>query len=482
MDSIDGEIKAINPDSMGFDDKEAIKTLVVNLLNIIEKQGKAIEELRKENQSLKDEINRLKGEKGMPNIKPNVPRKENDVFVPPPKSSKNEWKKGSKKQRVKIDRVEYVRVDRSTLPPDAEHKGYRPVVKQNIKFETDNVEYRLERYYSRGEGRTYEAELPDGVNKNGEFEAGLTGFVTNLYFACRVPEKKIWKVLAEAGIIISEGQISNILTKINKEEFTREKEDIFEAGMKCADHFHIDDAGARHRGVNHHVQVVCTALFSVFFITRKKNRDTIMELLGLGKDEKIDKVMMSDDARQFWDVAVAHALCWIHEIRHYRKLNPLLNYHRLKLRSFLTEIWEFYEHLKEYKKDPTEERKEFLEQRFNELFSTKTGYQELDERIALTREKREKLLLVLDHPEIPLHNNPAEIALREFVIKKKVSYGTRSEDGRIAWENMMTLLDTCRKLDVSFYDYLKDRFSGKCVMPNLATIISQRASTNSTVY
>lgn len=107
-------------------------------------------------------------------------------------------------------------------------------------------------------------------------------------------------------------------------------------------------------------------------------------------------------------------------------MNPLLEYHRLKLHGFLKEIWEFYERLKEYKKNPDMRQKEFLEQRFDELFSRKTGYEELDKRIELTKAKRERLLLVLTYPQIPLHNNPAEIALREFVLKRKISYGTRS--------------------------------------------------------
>ena len=222
---------------------------------------------------MKDEINYLKGEKGRPKFKPNVPRKEYDICR---KKSSKKWKKNSKKSRVKIDRVEIRRVDLDILPSDAEPKGYRSVVVQNIKFETDNVKYQLERYYSPSEKRVYEAELPDDVN--GEFGTELMAFVVYLYFACRVPEKKIWKVLTEAGIIISEGQISNILIKAGKEEFTREKEGIFKAGMMSTDYFHIDNTGARHKGVNHNVHVICTLLFSVFFITRKKNKDTIMGL------------------------------------------------------------------------------------------------------------------------------------------------------------------------------------------------------------
>ncbi|MBE9593472.1 MAG: transposase [Proteobacteria bacterium] len=112
----------------------------------------------------------------------------------------------------------------------------------------------------------------------------------------------------------------------------------------------------------------------------------------------------------------------------------------------------------------------------------KTGYQQLDNRIAMTRKKKEKLLLVLDYPQIPLHNNPAEIALRELVIKRKVSYGTKSEKGRIAWENMMTIMDTCRKHDVSFMEYVKDIFSKRYSMPRLSTLILEKARVNTTSY
>ena len=109
----------------------------------------------------------------------------------------------------------------------------------------------------------------------------------------------------------------------------------------------------------------------------------------------------------------------------------------------------------------------------------KTGYEELDKRITLTKEKKEVLLLVLTYPEIPLHNNPAEIAIRELVIKKKISYGTKTEDGKMAWENMMTILDTCRKLGVNFFDYVKDIFSGEYKMVRLSDIIVERALTSS---
>jgi hypothetical protein len=468
------EIITLDLENMDLDNSDVVRRTILLQQDVIEYLFKAYQESREEIKRLKDEINRLKGEKGTPKFKPKIPTKENDFNPAKPEK----WKKRSKKQHIKVDRVEYLKVDKSILPSDAEHKGYRSVIKQNIRFETDNVEYKLERYYSRSEGKLYEAKPPEGSS---EFGNDLKAFILYLHHAGRIPEKKIQKILAEAGILISAGEISNILTKERSEEFTKEKQEIFEAGMNSSDYFHTDDTGGRHKSVNYHTHVICNTLYTVFFIMPKKDRDTIKAILRLKDDEKIHKIMISDDAKQFLLVALYHALCWIHEIRHYKKLNPLLESHRLKLRDFLTEIWKFYEQLEEYKKNSSEEQKNFLEQRFDELFSTKTDYGELDKRIELTRKKRDRLLLVLTYPQIPLHNNPAEIALREMVIKNRISYGTRSEDGKTAWENMMTLLDTCRKLNISFFDYLKNRFSEKNEIPSLATLILQRAQ-NSTVH
>lgn len=464
------EIRGLNPDNIDFNNQEAVKTLILKLLNIIELQAEIIENLRKENQELKNEINRLKGEKGKPKFSPNVSEKE-DETPSPNKENKKNWTKSEKKPRIKIDRTVHREVDKSTLPPDAENKGYKSVIVQNIKFSTDNVEYKLERYYSPGEKKLYEAKLPDGVD--GEFGPELKAFIVYLYYACRVTENKIKKILEDWGIIISEGEISNILTQEKKEKLSMEKEEILKAGMANSNYIHMDDTGIKHKGKNQYFHVICNLLFSVFFITRNKNSDTIRGVLGLNEEEKLNKILISDDAKQYSDIAIYHALCWIHEIRLYKKLNPVLEYHRIQLLVFIGLIWEFYDKLNKYRENPDEKLKLELEKEFDKLFSIKTEYDELDKRIALTKDKKQELLRVLAFPEIPIHNNPAELALREIVVKRKISSGTRSDDGKIAWENMMSILDTCRKLGINFFNYIFDIFSNKCSMPKLATLISQ---------
>ena len=115
-----------------------------------------------------------------------------------------------------------------------------------------------------------------------------------------------------------------------------------------------------------------------------------------------------------------------------------------------------------------------LEQEFEVLFATQTGYRALDERIAKTRAKKEPLLMVLRHPEIPLHNNPAELGARGRVRKREVSFGPRTEEGIRAWYTFGTL--TATKLGVSCYHYIHDRVSGRNRMPALAKLIERRAS------
>lgn len=475
---IEGSIAGLDVDKLDLSDPEKTKALIRQLLSIIEVQAQTIKELREEIQQHRDEIAHLKGEKGKPKILPNVPDISRDAgnhLADKP----NTWKKRSKGTRIKIDRVERLYVDKSKLPADAIGKGFRSVVKQDIKFETNNVEYLLERYYSPSLNKVFEAELPKDVQKT-EFGSALKAFIINLHYAGRVPENKIQQILEGIGTIVSEGTISNILTKEKREVFTSEKEAIFEAGMKNATYFQIDDTGARHSGKNHYLEVVCNDQFSSFFILEGKGKDELRPVFGLGEDDQIDKPMVSDAAQQFRFLSPKQGLCWIHEIRHYRKLTPILDHHRALLNRFIKRLWNLYELLKSYREQPDRGLRVHIEWLFDTIFLPTTRYVMLDETIVSTIKRKDRLLRVLDFPELPLHNNAAEIALREGVIKRKISYGTRSDAGKNAWENQLTLLDTCRKQKVSFFDYIHDIISGKYSMPRLHQLLG--SSIGATTY
>jgi len=187
------------------------------------------------------------------------------------------------------------------------------------------------------------------------------------------------------------------------------------------------------------------------------------------------RLLVCDDAPQFNWVTDELALCWIHEARHYQKLEPVVAQHRTQLEDFQDDCWAFYAELLKYREQPRPAERPRLDAEFDRLFATVTGYAALDARIAMTRAKQHCLLLVLTHPEIPLHNNPAELGARQRVRKGDVSFGPRRADGVQAWDTFMTLAATAKKLGVSFYAYVRDRISGANQLPKLADLITERA-------
>ena len=186
-------------------------------------------------------------------------------------------------------------------------------------------------------------------------------------------------------------------------------------------------------------------------------------------------LLICDDAPQFKQITDELALCWIHDARHYNKLNPYVAYHRQLLDEFMGRYWQFYRDLNDYRQSPDEARAEDLASQFVKLFSTVTGYDELDERISKTLAKKDELLMVLTHPEILLHNNPAELAARQRVRKRVISVGPRSDDGRQAWDTFMSLVGTTKKLGISFFEYIHDRIKGDGQIPPLIEIIQKLA-------
>ncbi len=190
------------------------------------------------------------------------------------------------------------------------------------------------------------------------------------------------------------------------------------------------------------------------------------------------RTLVSDDAPQFKLLTETLALCWVHEGRHYKKLTPVVAVHRRRLDQFLKDFWDYYRALLAYREAPTLAVASTLRAQFDRLFGSLSGYEQLDERKRLTAAKVSELLLVLEHPELPLHNNPAELAARTLVQRRNISYATQTPAGTKAWDIFMSLVDTTRKLGVSFFHYVSDRIMQTQNIPPLADTIRERAAQN----
>lgn len=186
-----------------------------------------------------------------------------------------------------------------------------------------------------------------------------------------------------------------------------------------------------------------------------------------------DLAVVSDDAGQFR--VLCHALCWIHAERILAKLVGFNDEQRAALERIRREVWDLYQRLKRYKEAPTAEARAAIEKCFDELCATKTCFASLNHALVRMGRNKSELLLVLTRPDLDLHNNMSEGDIREYVKRRKISGGTRSDEGRRCRDTFASVKKTCRKLGVSFWHYLKDRVSAENVVPALPTLIEARA-------
>ena len=523
----------------------ALRQLVQALMNQLEELHAKVRAQADQIQRLRDENNWLKGEQAKPDIKPNkAPRQlssEAERTVSKP------WQKRAKRANLRIDRELVVPLDQSTLPPDAQFKGYQRVIVQDIVLTTDTVRLLKAKYYSPTEHRTYLAPAPPGYE--GQFGPSLKALVLTLYFDSGMSEPVIRSLLIQAGVQISTGQISNLLIA-HQDRFHQERAAILAAGLQSSPWQHIDTTSTRVDGSNQQCHVLCNPLYTVYTTLPQRDRIHVLDVLRGGvprlfrldasaerlmrlmdvpardqrklaqlpREQDLSEAMLEtyldttgrgiteqrrkwikdalaiaayhaqrappspivhtlvcDDAPQWTMLTEAVALCWVHDGRHYKKLEPRMAHHRQLVDDFLKQYWEYYQDLLRYREQPSATEAERLRAEFDRLFATVTGYDALDDRIRITRDKKRGLLMVLSHPELPLHNNPAELGARRRVRKRDVSFGPQSERGKAAWDTFQTLAATAQKLGVRFHEYVRDRICQGTRFPSLAELIALRA-------
>jgi hypothetical protein len=197
----------------------------------------------------------------------------------------------------------------------------------------------------------------------------------------------------------------------------------------------------------------------------------IGSVIGHGFSDNL--TIVSDDAGQF--NVLLHSLCWIHAERLIAKIIPFTDEQKDDLDTVRNKIWWLYEELKKYKQNPRAKAKRHMSAAFDQIFTMTTRSATLNQALKRLYKNKSELLMVLEHPEIPLHNNGAENAIREYVKKRKISGGTRSDTGRKCRDTFTSLKKTCRKLGVSFWEYLKDRIEKTNLIPDLSQLIRERA-------
>ncbi|MFK7983853.1 MAG: hypothetical protein AB8G86_28005 [Saprospiraceae bacterium] len=477
------------------------------VLNTLELVLQIVAQQQIELQHLKDEINRLKGEQGKPNIPGNTQKKESEgnSSIGSSKSAQNDseasgsettdtttnhssekerqeskGKKGKKGVKFTSDMVvdkslKIEITDKSNLPADAVFKGYTSSYYQTLEIVSKTIEVKRARYYSASQCKTYTADLPTGFEQGSDYTSTLKGHAVMLKSCFGMSIPQIGAFMRMHGVKICNGTLSNIFLS-KGQALQTEQQAIHLTGLAIGLYNQTDTTGARVNGVNYHTHVFGNDYYTAYFTRPHKDRQTVLDLLRgdqarkyllnqvtleiyqylkipkkiirqlnpLLNQEITDKatftkqleqcldsadflrhkekllegayltyyqtedrlnILVCDDAPQYKLLAMLIALCWVHIGRHFKKMNPKIKHHQDLLATFLEDFWAYYKRLKQYQQQPDVLLARALSTDFDELFSRKTGFDLLDQRIAKTKAKKKQLLVVLEHPYVPLHSH-----------------------------------------------------------------------------
>jgi len=505
--------------------------LVAELLEVIQL-------LQEEIQRLKDEIARLKGQKPRPQIKPSQMESGSVGRSARRKKGKRPGSRKRKKtKKLEIHRTEVIRLEK--IPPGSRFRGYDDYTVQDLVIEPFNTLYRLERWRTPQGGyltgklppgvgdhfglklqsfvlyQYYHAHVTQPLILEMLREIGVdisAGKVNQIITEGKELFEKEKEQILSVGLEVSRHihvddtgarhkgrnghcthignqtfawfQSTDSKSRINFLELLRAGNSDYTINDEALDYMEVQKLPKAT------LNKLKTRLGHGFENERawKKNLDTLKiksdwhariategALVGsiLKHGFNRDLAIVSDDAGQF--NVFLHALCWIHAERSVNKLVGFNDDQRKALDKKRGEIWRFYDDLKEFKQAPGKIKKEKLKTRFDEIFTEKTCFVTLNNALKRIHNNKPELLLVLARPDLPLHNNESERDIREYVKRRKISGSTRSDLGRRCRDIFTSLKKTCRKLDISFWQYLKDRLSGESAIPSLPDLIRLHA-------
>lgn len=443
-------------------------TTLSKALNVIEQLLQTQRLLLEELQKVQEALNRFKGQAGKPAFPSDNRQKQSSSITGLLKEEKP-WHKSSKKGKMPIDREESLAEVDTCSCGSTTFTTIRTTKKivQGIMFKRDTVVYRGRVKQCTDCGKRYRSILPLAL-RGISFSPQLSSFLSFWHYGCRVTLPLLLRTMDGIGIQISSGQVSNLLLQ-NGNKLAPADHQLRTAGIRNSPHLQSDASGAKRREKktgkirNQYVQVISNKLLSIFSITRYYNAKTLNRLLTKAGRQKL---FVSDDGSPNGESCGCKGkqLCWVHEIRHYKKLFPFLNPYRQLQQETLTRWSNFYHLAKHYAQSPPEKmqkKKEQIRKLFDQITQQVTGYDLLDKQLRLTRKKKDRLLLFLDHPELPIHNNQCEQDLRQFVIIRKISGGTKSFRGDKSLARHLSVIQTAQKQGLDVYQTLHELLTGQ---------------------
>jgi transposase/transposase-like protein len=393
---------------------------------------RTIEELKKENVELRE----LVKEKSVPSFV------KEDVRIYHHKSGQKEGHEGVSRETP--ERIDEIKEHKLKTCPICENKvsktqETRERVTEDVEQpRTKNTKHIIHRYFCKHCNKIVEPIVTDAL-PNARFGLRLMILILILKLDSRIPSDKITSILNSVfGIKISDGEIYGVLKQLSNafgdyyEELVIK---IREALVK-----HIDETSWRVNGRNYWLWIFINKEVALYIVNRKRNSKVPMKVLGNQNGNFIVEDRFSA-YNEFAKVSgCKQQICWAHLLRNSKDLAE--HYREAK---YIHKRMKFI-----YKKAKEGERKENLLHWIDLLASRAYTSTEVFKFIkSICRNHRENLFRFVDNPEIESTNNRAERGLRHAVVIRKISNGSKSNDGAKTTAKLLSVMQSIKLQQVN---------------------------------
>lgn len=459
------------------------KKELIRIIDVIRKKYQKLsvqnDELIKENKILKEKIEQLTKEKNKDKVL-KVNRTSNK-----PSSQKADWEldgvgndgKGKKKGRgkkgrkgagnkpknQKVSRVEKAKVENCykcgkdlKKRPALKTKNTRIIVDiPSTPMPVEVIEIEQEKKYcdTCKEVITASTELAvQGMN------IGINATTEIVYmwiYLCLSFTRIQTSLLDRFNLQISTSGLSKHVQKISK-ILEPVYEEILE-NVKGSYVAHADETRWKVNGIKWWLWVFGNSHSAYYTIDRSRGKDVVRRILG----EVFLGILVVDGWKAYLSLLCEKQSCMAHLLRKIRNLHHAFP----KLRSVLSFYIQFRKILRDGEKLQSRkgelESKIFkrrlakLHSRLEKLLQWKNPNEILKDIIKKVKNQQPKILTFVDNPGVPCHNNFGEYLMRIGVLKRKISFGSKSSQGAEAYAILLSIYVTCKLRKINFLKFLK---------------------------
>lgn len=226
--------------------------------------------------------------------------------------------------------------------------------------------------------------------------------------------------------------------------------------IKLSHTLHADETGWRVRGKNWWLWVFGSLDSAYYTIDSSRGKDVVCRVIG----EIFHGVLVVDGWRAYLSVLCEQQSCMAHLLRKIRDLYrafPLLECvykFYIKFRKILRDGERLQKQREQLGEVVFKRRLKKLHKRLDQLLEWPEPNEILSGIIKKVKLQRPRILTFVEHKQVPCHNNFGEYLIRIGVIKRKMSFGSKSKEGAQAYAVLLSIHTTCKLRNISFLDYI----------------------------